>query len=73
MLADFLIAAHALSKADRLVTRDRGFYRTHFSELSILDPSESSRSGPATRANREYPDRVAQHHQPNVWKNISGL
>jgi hypothetical protein len=42
VLADFLVAAHALSKADRLVTRDRGFYRTHFSELTILDPKEGT-------------------------------
>ena len=37
VLADFLISAHAAIKADRFVTRDRGFYRTHFSGLSILD------------------------------------
>ncbi len=39
VLADFLIGAHASVKADRFVTRDRGFYRSHFSGLSILDPA----------------------------------
>jgi predicted nucleic acid-binding protein len=37
--ADFLIAGHASVLADRLLTRDRGFYRRYFAGLRILDPA----------------------------------
>ena len=40
VIADFLIAGHAAAEADRLLTRDRGFYRRHFADLQILDPSD---------------------------------
>lgn len=39
VVADFLIGAHAQCCAERLLTRDRGFHRTYFTGLSILDPS----------------------------------
>ncbi len=39
VVADFLIAAHATLVADRLLSRDRGFYRSRFSQLTVLDPS----------------------------------
>jgi hypothetical protein len=41
--AEFLIGAHALCQADQLLSRDRGFYRSYFKRLPILDPSRSQR------------------------------
>jgi predicted nucleic acid-binding protein len=34
----FLIGAHALIQSDALLTRDRGFYRSRFKGLRILEP-----------------------------------
>jgi hypothetical protein len=39
VVADFLIGAHAVEQADRLLTRDRGFHRRAFDDLVIVDPS----------------------------------
>jgi predicted nucleic acid-binding protein len=37
IITDFLIGAHALLRAERFATRDRGFYRQYFQDLSLLE------------------------------------
>jgi predicted nucleic acid-binding protein len=38
IISDFLVGAHAKAQCDRLLTRDRGFFRDYFAGLTVLDP-----------------------------------
>ena len=42
ILADFLIGAHAQEQASRLLSRDRGFYRSMFPGLRVIEPAEAN-------------------------------
>ncbi len=41
ILSDFLIGAHAIQQANRLISRDRGFYGKYFKNLQLIDPSKA--------------------------------
>jgi predicted nucleic acid-binding protein len=41
ILADFLIASHAQKQASRLLSRDRGIYRTLFPSMMLYDPQDT--------------------------------
>lgn len=38
VVADFLIGAHAMGHAERLLTRDQGFFRDYFEGIQLLVP-----------------------------------
>jgi predicted nucleic acid-binding protein len=39
VIADFLIGSHAMHHADRLLARDRGYYRDYFNSLKVIEPA----------------------------------
>ena len=39
LIPDFLVGSHAKVRADRLLARDRGFFRRRFDGLTVIDPS----------------------------------
>ncbi len=40
IMTDFLIGGHAFEQASQLLSRDRGFYKSYFAGLKIVDPSK---------------------------------
>ena len=38
VIADFLVGAHARLQADALLARDRGFFRSYFKGLKLIEP-----------------------------------
>lgn len=39
LIPDFLIGAHAMNQANGLLTSDRGYLRSYFENLKVLEPS----------------------------------